>query len=57
MDTKELMIELDKKIESKQEAIKHDIFYLISALTDIQCSMNIISYLSYLKDDLKQKMN
>lgn len=55
MNTEELMIELDKKIESKQEAIKHDVSYLISALTDIQCSVNIISYLSYLKDDLKQK--
>lgn len=55
MDTKELMIELDRKIEGKQEAIEHNISYLIAALTDIQSSMNIISFLSYLKDDLSKK--
>ena len=57
MDTNEIMIEIDKKIDGRKEAIRHDISYLIDALTEIQSSIDMISYLSYLKDDLKQKIN
>lgn len=55
METKQEVIEkLKNKIDNRKDMIRHEISYLISSLTEIESSLDVISYLSYLKDDLIQ---
>lgn len=43
---------LDKKIDANKNMIADNISYLQEALNEIESSMNMISYLSFLKEDL-----
>lgn len=53
METKnEVIKKLEKKIESQKDMIDDNISYLIESLNEMDKSLNMISYLSYLKDDL-----
>jgi len=56
METKdEVVRKLEKKINNQKDMISENISYVIEALNEINSSMNIISYLSFLKDDLIKK--
>ena len=53
METKKQVIrKLDKKIDERLDMIRENISYLNESLNNIDSSINIVTYLSYLKDDL-----
>lgn len=53
METKkEVIRKLDKKIDERLDMIRENISYLNESLNNIDSSINIVTYLSYLKDDL-----
>ena len=56
METKEKIIEkLEKKIEGQKNAMISNICDLQEILNEMDKAMNIITYLSFLKDDLIKK--
>lgn len=56
METKQDVIRhFEKKIDGQQTMIRENIRYLIGFLNEMDSALNIISYLSYLKNDFIKK--
>ena len=56
METKDEVIKkLEKRIEGQKDAMIDNISYLQQALNEMDRSINMICYLSYLKEDLTKK--
>lgn len=56
MDTKKEVIKnLEKKIDGRLDMIRENISYLNESLNKIDSSLNIITYLTYLKEDIIKK--
>ena len=56
METKEEFIRrLAKKIDRQYDMIRDNLSYLQQALNEMDSSLNTISFLSYLKNDLIKK--
>lgn len=56
METKEEFIRrLENKIDKQQDMIRENISYLQQALNEIDSTLNIINFLSYMKNDFVKK--
>lgn len=56
METKQDVIRhFEKKIDGQKTMIRENIRYLIGFLNEMDSALNIISYLSYLKNDFIKK--
>ncbi|MBD5401807.1 hypothetical protein HDR58_03255 [bacterium] len=56
METKDVIIKkFEKRIEGLRESVTCNIFNIQEILNEVEKSLNMISYISHLKDDLTKK--